>query len=330
MPTTLGTLRRMAMAPSLAQVSFAGRGFPVRPSAATRHLEAIPQAVVCGFEWGIEGRDLWEVQRRLDLVDAEHRGFAYEGATMAFTVRDAIPGGHRHWARDLLSGPAVPHTFLTYIGIGFAMARLPRPLWRSVLPNLTGTPYYPVMSWLAVDGYGFDKAYFDTTRWVTQQERPRPYPWLGRPDYFPRAFDQGVGRALWFIHGGRPSNVAPAVECFDATRRADLWSGVGLAATFAGGWDDDGPQALAAEAGPYRAHLAQGSVFAAKARAYSGTVPSCTETAVQVLAGMTVTDADTLADEVAVGGVAAGSEPDYEVWRERIRQRCAQELGLRG
>ncbi|MGP3635628.1 DUF1702 family protein, partial [Streptomyces sp. 24-1644] len=36
----------------LRDVSFAGRGFPVTETAATRQLEAIPQTVVTGFEWG--------------------------------------------------------------------------------------------------------------------------------------------------------------------------------------------------------------------------------------------------------------------------------------
>ena len=55
------------------------------------------------------------------------------------------------------------------------------------------------MSWFVVDGYGFDRAYFDTRRWVDEQYLPKPYPWAGRPQYFQRAVDQGIGRALWFI-----------------------------------------------------------------------------------------------------------------------------------
>src|SRR5256885_875965 len=104
------------------------------------------------------------------------RGFAYEGATMAFTVLDAMSFRRRHRTRDLLLESDQPHIFLTYIGIGFAMARLPRPLWKKVLPDLTGSRYYPTMNWLAVDGYGFDLAYFHTKRWVDQQQMPRPYP----------------------------------------------------------------------------------------------------------------------------------------------------------
>lgn len=319
MPTTIGSLRRLVLTPSFADVSFAGRGFPVEPTDATRRLEAIPQAVICGFEWGVEVRGQWEIERRLELVEPEMRGFAYEGATMAFTVRDAMAGGRGVRARDLLRGPGLPHTFLTYIGIGFAMARLPRPLWKNVLPDLTGTPYYPTMSWLAVDGYGFDKAYFQTERWVTRQRRPATYPWAGRADYFPRAVDQGIGRALWFIHGGQAADVVAAVGRFAVSRQQDLWSGVGLAATFAGGCDAQGLALLCRAAGDDLPHLAQGAVFAAKARAFSGFEPPHTELATAVFTGMSVAAASTLADDVAAGGLASTTVPDYEVWRSRVR-----------
>ncbi|MEU9829804.1 DUF1702 family protein [Micromonospora chersina] len=319
MPSTLGSLRRRVLTPSMAQVGFAARGFPGADSPARPHLEAIPQAVICGFEWGIEGCGLGEVEQRVDLVSPELRGFAYEGVTMAFTVLDAMAAGRGRRARALLSGPAVPHTFLTYIGIGFAMTRLPRPLWKNVLPDLSGTPYYPTMSWLAVDGYGFDLAYFHTRRWVDEQRRPRPYPWLGRSDYFLRAVDQGIGRALWFIHGARVQGVADAVNGFAESRQADLWSGVGLAATFAGGATGEDLAALCRHAGPYQPDLAQGAVFAAKARSFSGHEPAYTAAAVSALAGLSISQAAALADDVAVQEQAAGSAPAYELWRERVR-----------
>lgn len=323
MPSTLGSLRRLVLTPSFKEVSFAQRGFPVEPTDATRRLEAIPQAVLVGFEWGIDTRTQAELVQRLELVEPEMRGFAYEGATMAVTVLDAMAGGRGHRARDLLSGPAVPHTFLTYIGIGFAMARLPRPLWKKILPDLTGTPYYPTMSWLAVDGYGFDRAYFQTARWVDRQERLATYPWQGRADYFQRACDQGVGRALWFIHGGRVPGVAAAVGRFAADRQADLWSGVGLAATFAGGSDAGGLATLRREAGEHWTHVAQGSVFAAKARVFSGYEPAHTAVAVSALTGLSVAAAAQLADDVAVGGVPVEGELDYEAWRRKIREAVA-------
>lgn len=323
MPTAFGSLRRLVLTPKLADVSFAGRDFPVTPSAATRRLEAIPQAVVTGFEWGIDARDQWEVERRLDLVDPELRGFAYEGVTMAFTVLDAMAGGRGTRTRDLLRGPGEPHIFLAYIGIGFAMARLPRPLWRKVVPDLSGSPYHPTMSWLAVDGYGFDRAYFDTDRWVERQEVPATYPWEGSPGYFLRAVDQGIGRALWFIHGGRTEAVAAAVGRFAGHRQADLWSGVGLAAAFAGGSDAEGLTALGRAAGSRLPEVAQGVVFAARARAYSGCVPEHTRTAVAALTGLSMDALVTLADDAAVRTGDSGPVPDYELWRRNIRGHFA-------
>ncbi|MEU5726440.1 DUF1702 family protein [Micromonospora sp. NPDC047738] len=322
MSTVLGALRRLVLAPSLAEVGFARRGFPGPHLAATHWLEAVPQSVVCGFEWGIDARDQWELERRLELVEPAMRGFAYEGATMAYTVLDAMRGGRGTRTRELLLGPGRPHIFLAYIGIGFAMARLPRPLWRTVLPDLPGMPYHPTMSWLAVDGYGFDRAYFDTGRIVDTQERPKSYPWQGFAGYFPRAVDQGIGRALWFVHSARPADVDAAVRRFAVDRRPDLWSGVGLAAVFAGGCGREELVRLREAAGEEWPELALGAVFAAKARAFSGTVPGHSEAATEVLAGMSVRDAAVLADDVADDLRGSGDVPPYETWRQRIRQRC--------
>jgi hypothetical protein len=318
MPTVLGSLRRLALTPSLAEVTFAERGFPAHSPAVAAELEAIPQAVICGFEWGIDTRSQWELERRLSMVRPDLLGFAYEGATMACTVLDAMRGGRGHKTADLLRGPGEPHIFLAYIGIGFAMARLPRPLWSRVLPDLD-SPYHPTMSWLALDGYGFDRAYFQTKRWVDEQRIPQPYPWQGCPEYSLRAIDQGIGRALWFIHSAGPAAVTAAVHRFAEHRHADLWSGVGLAATFAGGCPADGMAELRRAAGEHRPELALGMVFAVKARAYSGFVPAHTELAAEALGDVTTGAAVEMADSTAVHESSSGKEPAYELWRQKIR-----------
>lgn len=320
MPTVTGALRRALLAPSLAEVSFAGRGFPVAPSDATERLEAGPQAVVCGFEWGIDARDLWDIHRRLTMVEPELRGFAVAGATMAFAIRDAARGRRN---RHLMLGVGHPHIFTGYTGIGFAMARLPRRSWGRLLPDLAGSPYHPTLSWLVVDGYGFDRAYFDTKRWVHEQRRPRPYPWQGSAEYFPRAADQGIGRALWFIHGASVEGVAAAVRAFAEDRQPDLWSGVGHAAAYAGGCTPAQCAALREAAGVHWTELALGVVLAAKARTFAGHVPAHTDVAAGMIVGLTAADAAQIADQTDVEppapGVPEGSVPRYEVWRQRLR-----------
>jgi hypothetical protein len=322
MPTIRGAARSVVLSPALAEVAFARRGFPATPSAATDRLELIPQAVVCGFEWGIEARNQWDLERRLAMLDPELAGFGYEGAAMACTVLDAMGRGQR--TRDLLGGAGEPHILLAYIGIGFAMARLPRVLWKKVLPDLRSSEYHPTMSWLAVDGYGFDRAYFDTRRFVDEQHVPAPYPWQGLPAYFPRAVDQGIGRALWFIHGADVRAVPAAVRRFAEHRQADLWSGVGLAAAFAGGCGPDDLAALRAEAGGHWAELAIGTVFAAKARSCAGFVPACTQAATTALAGLPVGAAVILADDTSPGDDYPPDTPAYEQWRRNIGDRLGR------
>lgn len=323
MSTLLGSLRRLVLAPSLRTVSLTGRGFPVTASPTTDALDRVPQAVVCGFEWGIDTTRLSELERRLSFVEPGLRGFAYEGATMAWVVLDAMRGGRSHRARDLLLGPGRPHIFLAYIGIGFAMARLPRVLWKAAVPDLDGSPYHPTMSWLAVDGYGFDLAYFHPRRWVEQQRVPKTYPWQDAPGYFPRAVDQGIGRALWFRHGAHAGQVAAAVARFPRERRPDLWSGVGLAATFAGGSGAEDLAGLRTAAGESGPELALGAVFAAKARSYAGFVPEHTEVATRALGAGSVAEAVAVADGTEYAAVPGGPQPAYELWRRRIRDDIA-------
>lgn len=329
MVTLIGALRRRLLTPSEASVELAARGFPVGPALPGNviRLERIPKAVVRGFRAAVDGCATDELAGRLASVEDDLRGFAYEGAAMASVVLDAMalrPGR----TRRLVLGPGRPHLLMAYIGIGFALARLPRAVWARAIPDLDGAPHHPTMSWLVIDGYAFDLAYFDAARWIVGQERPAAYPWQGDPEYFARAADQGIGRALWFYHAANPFAVADEVARFAADRRRDLWSGVGLAATFAGGAPVAALAALRDVAGESAVELGVGAVFAATARTAAGAVTDATHTAVAELCGLTVEQAVALADRTApdadTGAIpSAVGMPEYERWRVRIRTGLA-------
>jgi hypothetical protein len=322
MTALFGALRKNLFAPSLDEVTFARRGFPLTPTAETRYLERIPQHVIVGFEFAIELGDRPDTILRLDMVEREFRGFAYEGATMAFTLLDVMPGRRSDRTKRLLDGHAAPHLFVAYIGIGFAMSHLPRVLWSKVLPELQDQWFHPRASWLAVDGHGFDQAYFDTKTWVDKQRVPKPYPWMNRPEYFQHAFDQGIGRMLWFMHGANPPAVAAAVNAFASHRLADLWSGVGVAAAYAGAGDPEMFKALREVSGDYLPELAGGVVFAAKARQYEDLDTPHTEVATRVICDMSVADVDAFTDETSSMFVGERqSLPDYELWRRKVQER---------
>jgi hypothetical protein len=137
--------------------------------------------------------------------------------------------------------------------------------------------------------------------------------------YACRAFDQGLGRSLWFVKGADVTAVRGAICGFQPSRRGDLWSGVGLACTYAGGVGQEEMRVLQQAAGNYRPELAQGAAFAAKARLKAGNLTAHTEMASQILCGMPAEAAAAITDAALVGLAEEGTTPAYEVWRRRIQ-----------
>jgi len=314
---TLRTLRRRLLTPSMSETTMAVRGFHIKSPAARERLERIGRSFLTGYGYAAEARTVAEAEARLETIEPEYRGFGYEGAAMGYTIRDGLPiGGSRHVER-FLAGRGGSHSYMAYIGVGWAMARLPRFRWsRWHVED-------PLMRWLVLDGYGFHQAYFHTDRYVHghYQEPEFPWPAAGNRWYARHAIDQGIGRALWFVGGTDVEVVTGLIDGFAADRRADLFSGTGLAATYAGGGDEAELLALRLAAGEYRANLSQGAIFAATARVEAGLLVPHTELATRLLAGLTPAQAADLSRATRPETEAAGELPAYEVWRRRLAAR---------
>lgn len=309
-----GRVRCRVFLPDQSEVTFERRGFSATDPARQANLEKVGRKFLEGFEYAMAGRSLAGIESALEEVEPVFRGFAYEGAAMALAVRDGLRPVRRHWVRDLLASRGKAHIYMAYIGVGWAMARLPVMRWNAIMPR------DPLLRWLALDGYGFHQAYFRTRQYVTQQYQAPIPRWPG--DYSNRAADQGIGRALWFVNGADVAQVAAAIGTFAPARQGDLWSGAGLASVYAGGADAGELAEMARLAGPYRAHAAQGAAFAGHARLLAGLVTPGTELGVKVYCDMSVEEASVVTDETRRGlPEADGEVPSYELWRERIRKR---------
>ena len=103
-----------------------------------------------------------------------------------------------------------------------------------------------------------------------------------------------------------------------------MWSGVGLAATYAGFADDAVLSALRRFAGPCWRQLAQGVAFAAKARQRAGNSTEYTERAAQALCGCSAFQAARLCDLTLENLPADGLQPAFETWRQRIQAGMAE------
>jgi hypothetical protein len=280
-----------------------------------QRLETIGQTFLSGYHTALRDEGAAALARDLRSIGPELQGFAFEGAAMALTLLDGLLPGMGGRLRIFLDGEGAAHPYMLYVGAGWALARLPWLRWRAdvFLANLD-----PLLRWLAMDGYGFHQGYFYWPRSVGRQERPR-----GLSAYAGRAFDQGLGRSLWFVEGADVSRIPFTVASFAAPRHADLWSGVGLACAYAGGVDRSRIELLREAAGPYAAQLAQGAAFAAKTRQRAGNPAPHTESACQVLCGLSAEAAADVTDAALRGLPPDGAEPAYEVWRQRIQRAIA-------
>src|SRR5918992_4509567 len=84
----LGQARRRFLGLSPAEASFAKRGFVAGEDEARRRLEQIGITFLSGYHAALEETGLVPLARRLAAVDAELRGFAFEGAAMGLALLD--------------------------------------------------------------------------------------------------------------------------------------------------------------------------------------------------------------------------------------------------
>jgi hypothetical protein len=197
-------------------------------------------------------------------------------------------------------------THLIHVGAGWSLAYLP---WRrrQIVRLLD-----PLHSWLALDGLGFHDTYFYHARILAG--------WRRRASgYALRAYDQGVGRALWFVAAGSSTRAADLVSRFPAWRQSDLWSGLGLAMAYAGPANAGEMESVCRRAGDHECSFAQGVAFACEARVLASCVPSHTDVAARAVSGA---DAQFLAqlarDTRANLPGQDGDLPRYELWRQAV------------
>lgn len=307
MASLLETLLRI----SLAEVNVVHRGFRIPHSLVRARLERIGETFVLGYHAALADRSMEDLAQRLDRIDSEFRGFGYEGAAMALDLLDQAKPWKRSRTAQFLAGPAEPHIYMTIVGIGWSMARMHFGLKRRI------ARLEPLLRWLAFDGWGFHEGYFHWAQYSGGKRWP-----AALRGYATRAFDQGLGRSLWFVGGAGADAIVDLITAFPDSRRADLWSGVGLACAYAGGANSLEMSRLRQAAELWWPHLAQGAVFAAKARLRAGNLTEHTDEACRLLAGLPAIEAAELADR-ELGQLVDGQEPAYEAWRTRIRS-CLQ------
>lgn len=317
MPSLIGPLRSTLLGTRIEENPLDRPGFAAPSPATAAELQRVATHLSSSIHFAVCTKNNDELIEHIQQLPEQYQGFAFEGAATGLAAVDSItPFSHR--AADLFTGPAAKHDLTMYVGVGLAMGKIPKPIWKKVFPK------HPVYRWLAIDGYGFYNAFFRTEKYIARKHVDTRYPsWMGDTAPLRRASDQGMGRALWFISGGSVDGVATRIAEFDPSRHADLWNGIGIATTFAGGVEVSDLEAILALVPQFRQQLAAGSTMVAKIRQQADSATAHTEVAVRTYTGRSIDEAAALIDKAFVGIPEDGTAAGYHAWRDRLGELAA-------
>ncbi len=124
-PSIWGQLRQTLLQISPEEATFRRRGFVSTHCQTQQHLETIGKTFLQGYQTAIAFNDPSQVIVNLNSIEKEYRGFAFEGAAMGLALLDRLNPWNRTRITQFLSLEGQKHIYMTYVGIGWLLARLP-------------------------------------------------------------------------------------------------------------------------------------------------------------------------------------------------------------
>jgi enediyne biosynthesis protein E3 len=275
-----------------------------------QHLQLIANTFASGFNSVVN-----EFTDTCNEIDSSFRGFFQEGAAMAYALSDSLFLRKKQQLMILDFMRQEPdYCYLHHVGIGWAFAKIP---WaRAILFKQLD----PLLCWLALDGWGFHDTFFNKKR-ALNVNFPIAIKGNARDIYC-----QGVGRALWFVKGSDPIKINQYIRLQKKNYQPALWSGVGLAATYAGYHcaNDESLILLKRFSGQYLKHLQQGVVFAAQAASHGQTDNMLTRRTCEVLTGHSIELLSEICKKSKKLLPKSASADTYQLWRKKISDNFSE------
>lgn len=240
------------------------------PTPKRRIVDDLMDLFTTGYNAALE-TDPETLAKHIAGINYLERSVMLEGSYAAVAAMDLKQGAN--WARlQELMAVASENVVSINEGIGHALCQ--QRMQIDFVPKVTATFW----GWLAVDGYGCHAGYFRWPEVIEQQKIPDCLDEIGV-----KAFDQGVGRAIWLIGAAHPKTIERIMAKFPPARRADLWSGVGMMIGMWGADDARDMRKFLVASGRWRPWLQLGVSFSTMARAQADQMADFTREACRVI-----------------------------------------------
>jgi hypothetical protein len=128
-------LRTMLFSISPEEATVGKRGFHTWDDDQRLRIEKVGATFLEGYHAAIEEARMDQLGSRLNAVESEYRGFAFEGAGMGLAILDLLTPWNRGRVEAFLSGSGAAHVYMVHVGIGWAFARVPFGMRSSFNPR---------------------------------------------------------------------------------------------------------------------------------------------------------------------------------------------------
>lgn len=244
----------------------------------------------------------------LETTDSEFRSIAYEGASMAIAQLD-IEKNNTLSVWHTFNERAGAHAAQTHAGLGWAIAQQNR----SALPFLETLS--PLLRFRVLDGYGYYEGIFRQRQSIKNQRSPEAF-----DSKMLQAYDQGIGRSLWYTSKGNVEKLEVMIAGFPSDRHAALWIGIGVACAYVGGCDENLLRSLLSASQKHKTQLATGAALAARARVQADAITNDVDLACRTWCHMSAQEAMLLTVE-AEPSSSLNSNDSYALWLSQIEQK---------
>lgn len=177
---------------------------------------------------------------QLDSISDEFRSVSYEGASFAIAQKSISNNGDLELWMSFKDSTKGLHDSQIHVGLGWALASL------NVKIEDHTSSFTPYMISRVIDGYGYYCAIFKRCIAIRTAQVPDSIIEQNK-----MAFDQGIGRALWYLAEGNLEKLSLLISILPENRHADLWRGIGIAFSYVGGAKLDYIQEMKTMSGKY-------------------------------------------------------------------------------
>lgn len=267
-----------------------------------QHIQTIFRHVQDSFS---DSYTLQTLAENLGNYEIEFRSIAYEAASMCIALQDFKTANELNRWHDFLNENSA-HATQIHVGLGWALAQ------NEISPIEFLRQLEPVFGYRVLDGYGYYEGFFRRRKSILNQQQPQ---W--NDSTATGAYNQGLGRSLWYIHNGEIDAAKHALEKFPVERHKDLWRGLGIAIAYVGGCNEKMLREVFIQSGLYKSQLATGAVMALVSRHYANYISDDTSLVCKVWLNKT-SEEIILLNENLRSSLNLKADDAYKNWIEKL------------